>query len=519
MARDGSGNYNLPAGNPVVTGTTITSTWANATMPDVGTALTNSISKDGQTTPTANLPMGGNRHTGVADGNLANQYASINQVQNGSLNKVGSVANATDAYTGSIAPAIAAYTDGLLVTMTPSATNTTVSPTLALNGLTVKPIFKEGGVACAIGDLVLNVAVLLLYSTQAAGGWILLNPQVVTGSRIAATASVPDGALSANVALKNISNVLTKPVTVGGDSGDSALVLKNTGPGIEAIVTNAATDAKSWLLFFNTTTLIWRIDNNDASVSKSFMTVTRAAAVVTSISFGNATDNPPYNFLGTGTATFSGKLVCSAPITALDVNVNNAAFSATANASLRLLNASASAQTSLDFLTSGTLSGRIRNDSAGNMNIVAAGGDVNLFVGGDSGVGATRAKLLAAGTFQITDSAGAFIDAGYKNIPQNGQTISYVAVLADANKGITNTFTSAVTFTIPSNASVPYPVGTTLTFASAPGGGVVTIAINSDSLTFSANGATGSRTLASAGMATAYKVTATQWLISGAGLS
>ena len=102
MARDGSGNYNLPTGNPVVTGTTISSTWANATMPDIGTALTNSIAKDGQTTPTANLPMGGNRHTGVSDGNLANQYASINQAQNGSLIKVGSVVNATDAFTGSI---------------------------------------------------------------------------------------------------------------------------------------------------------------------------------------------------------------------------------------------------------------------------------------------------------------------------------------------------------------------------------------------------------------------------------
>ncbi|CAB5217704.1 hypothetical protein UFOVP202_1, partial [uncultured Caudovirales phage] len=29
MSRNGSGTYNLPAGNPVVTGTTITSSWAN----------------------------------------------------------------------------------------------------------------------------------------------------------------------------------------------------------------------------------------------------------------------------------------------------------------------------------------------------------------------------------------------------------------------------------------------------------------------------------------------------------
>ncbi len=49
MSRNGSGTYNLPAGNPVVTGTTVTSTWANSTMTDIANALTQSVSADGQT--------------------------------------------------------------------------------------------------------------------------------------------------------------------------------------------------------------------------------------------------------------------------------------------------------------------------------------------------------------------------------------------------------------------------------------------------------------------------------------
>src|ERR1700694_1342013 len=68
MPRNGSGTYSLPAGNPVVTGTTISSTIQNTTMTDVANTLTTSIASDGQTVPTANLPMGGFKHTGAGAG-------------------------------------------------------------------------------------------------------------------------------------------------------------------------------------------------------------------------------------------------------------------------------------------------------------------------------------------------------------------------------------------------------------------------------------------------------------------
>jgi hypothetical protein len=65
MSRNGAGTYTLPAGNPVVTGTTISSTWANNSLSDIATALTQSLAKDGQTTPTANIPLGGFKLTGL----------------------------------------------------------------------------------------------------------------------------------------------------------------------------------------------------------------------------------------------------------------------------------------------------------------------------------------------------------------------------------------------------------------------------------------------------------------------
>jgi len=55
MSRNGSGTYTLPAGNPVVTGTTISSTWANNTLTDIATAISGSIAADGQTPITGAL--------------------------------------------------------------------------------------------------------------------------------------------------------------------------------------------------------------------------------------------------------------------------------------------------------------------------------------------------------------------------------------------------------------------------------------------------------------------------------
>jgi hypothetical protein len=47
MPRDSSGVYTLAAGNPVVTGTVISSSWANPTMNDIAEALTDSLSRTG----------------------------------------------------------------------------------------------------------------------------------------------------------------------------------------------------------------------------------------------------------------------------------------------------------------------------------------------------------------------------------------------------------------------------------------------------------------------------------------
>ena len=80
MAFNGSGTYNLPAGNPVVTGTTISSSTTNTTNSDIATALTNCITRDGQSTPSANLPMNAKKLTGLAAGTTAGDSVRYEQI-------------------------------------------------------------------------------------------------------------------------------------------------------------------------------------------------------------------------------------------------------------------------------------------------------------------------------------------------------------------------------------------------------------------------------------------------------
>ena len=131
------------------------------------------------------------------------------------------------------------------------------------------------------------------------------------------------------------------------------------------------------------------------------------------------------------------------------------------------------------------------------------------------------ASISSAGLFfgKAADAtvATATTGLGYMGLPQNSTTTgSYTIVAADAGEHIYASATRTVT--IPSNASVAFPVGTTLTFIAGVGA-TMTIAITTDTMYLAGAGTTGSRTLAAHGIATAVKTTSTTWLISGNGLT
>lgn len=127
----------------------------------------------------------------------------------------------------------------------------------------------------------------------------------------------------------------------------------------------------------------------------------------------------------------------------------------------------------------------------------------------------TVAGLVDLAETQATDSIGT------RGVPQNSQSAAYTLVITDAGKHILHPSadTTARTFTIPANGTVAFPVGTVVTFINQNAGGVITIAITTDTMRLAGAGTTGSRTLAANGIATAIKLTSTEWIISGTGLT
>lgn len=66
MSFNGTGTFNInTTGQPVVGGTTISTTVFNALTADLANGLTNTLTKDGQSTPTNNIKLGGFKLTGV----------------------------------------------------------------------------------------------------------------------------------------------------------------------------------------------------------------------------------------------------------------------------------------------------------------------------------------------------------------------------------------------------------------------------------------------------------------------
>lgn len=166
--------------------------------------------------------------------------------------------------------------------------------------------------------------------------------------------------------------------------------------------------------------------------------------------------------------------------------------------------------------------GRMNDLATGITACLAKNGEnvptANLPMGGYRHTGAAAA--IASGQYVTYEQAvGLGIVPG--TIPQNSQSAAYTLVLTDAGKHIfhPSADTTARIWTIPANSSVAFPIGTVVTFVNQDSAGVITIAITTDTMRLAGAGTTGSRTLAANGLATAIKVTSTEWLISGTGLS
>lgn len=141
------------------------------------------------------------------------------------------------------------------------------------------------------------------------------------------------------------------------------------------------------------------------------------------------------------------------------------------------------------------------------------------FIQAKSSAWASRTIAQVLADLQGTGSAADA--AGFRGSPQNSQSAAYTLVLSDAGKTIfhPSADTTARNWTIPANSSVAFPVGTLVGFTNQNGAGVISILITTDTMRLAGAGTTGTRTLAANGKAVAEKVTSTEWIISGTGLT
>ena len=154
MSRDGNGTYSLPEA-PFVYDTVIDETAVNSNFSDIASALTASIAKDGQTTPSANLPMGTYRHTGVGNAVARTDYAAMGQVQDGAGIWCGTAGGTSDAITLTPSPAITSYAAGQRFDFKAGAAANTGAVTFAISGLSAIA-GQVNGAACAGGEIAAN---------------------------------------------------------------------------------------------------------------------------------------------------------------------------------------------------------------------------------------------------------------------------------------------------------------------------------------------------------------------------
>ena len=225
MPRNGSGTYTLPLSS-VVPDTTILASWANTTMDDVALALTNSLAKNGETNPTANLPMNSFKHTGVAAADARTQYPRCSELIDGFFFRATSVGGTADVITAAIPLSTNAYVSGQRFSWINGAGANTGPVTLNFNGIGAKDLTKRGSTALAAGDLPANAVCLAEYDGTR---FQLLGPGITAADAISAVgisfasgdqivwrgASVPAG--WANVSINN--HAIRIMDTPGADAG------------------------------------------------------------------------------------------------------------------------------------------------------------------------------------------------------------------------------------------------------------------------------------------------------------
>jgi hypothetical protein len=287
LSYNGSGTFQInTSGQPVVAGTVISSTAFNSLTSDLANGLTTAITKDGQTTVTANIPLAGFKITGLGAATVGTDAVRYSQIQSNTDKLV--TVSGTDTLTGSVTPALTAYAAGNLFSFVVANTNTT-AVTINIDGVGSKSITRTGSTALVAGDMVAGQVALIEYDgtrfqllnansftnllvsgTLTYGGITLTNAVTGTGKMVLDTSPT---IATPTVTNPTVTNYTESVVVIGTVSSSSTLSLTS------GTVQTATLTASTACTFTMPT----------ATAGKSFVLLLKQAAST-----------------GNGTATFTG---------------------------------------------------------------------------------------------------------------------------------------------------------------------------------------------------------------------
>lgn len=258
MPRNSSGDYSLPAGNPVVTGTAISSTWANNTLDDLADGMTDSLSRSGDGGMLAALALDSGT---VSDPGLA--FGAESSL---GLYRVGAAKLGVAVGGAKIAEFNASGLD----------------LPLALN------------VVGALGvDGNFDVATDKFTVAAATGNTVVAGTLGVTG---AAT-------LSSTLAVTGLATLTAGFTSAAACTIDAATVASLTMQGAAArlimIEDDQAADNQKFRLDLNSKIITLEFVSDDSSTTANVLSSARGTGVaVSTITVGNTTDNPTINIRG-----------------------------------------------------------------------------------------------------------------------------------------------------------------------------------------------------------------------------